>query len=77
MSQNIQLSPEQIVSAAKAGVELLETKGAVNVPSTMSLTGDIPVLHAFLSALANGSVVLGSPAAPPSDDAGKDESKED
>ena len=55
------LDPEQIKRAAASGVELLNTRGAVNVPSHMALSGDIQILDIVLKALAAGSVVLGKP----------------
>jgi hypothetical protein len=45
-SQMIDLTPQQVRNAAQAGVTLLNTPGAVNVPSTMSITGVTQVLHA-------------------------------
>lgn len=64
------ISPEQIRAAASAGVELLNTPGAVSVPSTMALTDNVKILHLLLSNLANGSIVVGNPS-----DLGKPEAK--
>ncbi len=55
------LSPQQIQIAAQAGVQLI-AEGRVNVPSDMAMNGTLGVLNGLLSALAQGSSVLASPA---------------
>jgi hypothetical protein len=58
MKQTVDLSQQQIQQAAQAGVTLLNTPGAVNVPSTMSITGVTQVLHAFLLGIAEGRLAV-------------------
>ena len=68
--QAIQIGPEQVVKAATAGLALLNTPGAVNVPGPMAVSGEIQLLNALLTALVQGTVVLGHPqkAPPPAND---------
>ncbi len=54
----IDLTPQQVRNAAQAGVTLLNTPGAVNVPSTMSITGVTQVLHAVLLGIAEGRLMV-------------------
>lgn len=56
--QSINLEPQQVLRAATAGVQLLNTPGAVNVPSQMAITGDVAVLNALLSALVRQEVII-------------------
>ncbi len=56
--QTIDITQDQMKQAASAGVQLLQTPGAVNVPSTMAITGVIGVLNSMLTAIANGQVLL-------------------
>lgn len=59
MNQNtVDITQEQMKQAASAGVQLLQTPGAVNVPSTMAITGVMGVLNSMLTAIANGQVIL-------------------
>jgi len=60
--QRVQIGPEQVVRAATAGLTLLNTPGAVNVPGPMAISGDVQLLNAVLTAIVQGEVVLGSPA---------------
>lgn len=59
--QKVQIGPEQVVKAANAGLTLLNTPGAVNVPGPMAISGDIQLLNAVLTAIVQGQVVLGNP----------------
>lgn len=59
--KKIEIGPEQVVKAASAGLTLLSTPGAVNVPGPMAISGDIQLLNAVLTAIVQGQVVLGSP----------------
>ena len=60
--QKIDLNPQQIQIAANAGVTLLNTPGAVNVPSPMAVSGAVRVLMQLLMAIANGEVrVINAP----------------
>jgi hypothetical protein len=52
------LNPQQIQQAANAGITLLNTPGAVNVPGPMAVSGIIRVLNAFLLAIVNQEVMV-------------------
>jgi hypothetical protein len=52
MNKMVDLSQQQIQQAAQAGVTLLNTAGAVNVPGPMSISGITQVLHAVLLGIA-------------------------
>lgn len=52
------LNLDQMKQAAAAGVTLLNTPGAVNVPSPMAITGIISVLNSLLTAVVNGEVLI-------------------
>ncbi len=57
----INLSQDNVIQAAEAGRQLLETPGAVNVPGPMSISGVTQILHALLTAIANKQVVVLQP----------------
>lgn len=54
----VDITQAQMKQAATAGVQLLNTPGAVNVPSPMAITGVMGVLNSMLTAIANGEVIL-------------------
>lgn len=54
----VDITQAQMQQAATAGVQLLNTQGAVNVPSPMAISGVMGVLNSMLTAIANGEVVL-------------------
>lgn len=54
----INLSHEQTQQAAAAGVQLLQTPGAVSIPSPMAISGVVSTLNALLTAIASGQVVV-------------------
>ncbi len=56
--QKIDLNPQQIQMAANAGITLLNTPGAVNVPGPMAVTGVVGVLNSLLTAIVNGQVIV-------------------
>lgn len=56
--RTIDITQEQMKQAASAGVQLLQTPGAVNVPSPMAISGVMGVLNSMLTAIANGQVIL-------------------
>lgn len=56
--ERIDLNPQQIQIAASAGVTLLNTPGAVNVPSPMAVSGAVRVLMQLLMAIANQEVMV-------------------
>jgi hypothetical protein len=56
--QKINLDQPQILQAAKAGLQLLNTPGAVNVPGPMAVTGEVQILNALLTAIVQQQVVL-------------------
>jgi hypothetical protein len=56
--QQINLSQDNIVQAAAAGIQLLNTPGAVNVPSPMAISGISQVLHSLLLAIVNKQVMV-------------------
>lgn len=56
--RTIDITQEQMKQAATAGVQLLNTQGAVNVPSPMAISGVMGVLNSMLTAIANGEVIL-------------------
>lgn len=56
--QRIDLNPQQVQMAAQAGVQLLNTPGAVNVPSPMAVSGAVRVLMQLLMAIANQEVMV-------------------
>lgn len=60
MNQNrtVDISQEQMRQAATAGVQLLNTPGAVNVPGPMAVTDSMKILNRMLSAIANGEVAV-------------------
>lgn len=73
----IDLNQQQIQMAANAGVTLLNTPGAVNVPSPMAVSGAVRVLMQLLMAISNGEVlVVNTPVkladAPPAEEPPKD-----
>jgi len=57
----IEIGPDQVIRAATAGLALLSTPGAVNVPGPMAISGDIQLLNAVLNAIVQRQVVLGHP----------------
>jgi hypothetical protein len=56
--RKVDITQEQMKQAATAGVQLLNTPGAVNVPSPMAISGVMGVLNSMLTAIANGEVIL-------------------
>lgn len=56
--QRVDLNPQQVQMAASAGVQLLNTPGAVNVPSPMAVSGAVRVLMQLLMAIANQEVMV-------------------
>ena len=56
--QKIDLNPQQIQMAANAGISLLNTPGAVNVPGPMAVSGVIRTLNALLVAIVNQEVMV-------------------
>jgi hypothetical protein len=56
--RKIDITQEQMKQAAIAGVQLLNTQGAVTVPSPMAISGVMGVLNSMLTAIANGEVIL-------------------
>ena len=56
--QKIDLNPQQIQMAANAGITLLNTQGAVNVPGPMAVSGVIRTLNALLLAIVNQEVMI-------------------
>jgi len=70
--QKVNLEPQQILRAAQAGMQLLQTPGAVNVPGPLAISGDVQILNALLGAIARGEVQVVNapsqvPALPPSE----------
>ncbi len=64
MQENMNASPQQIAAAAAAGVELLNIKD-LPVPLGLSLGGHLGTLHAMLTAIARGELVVGNRVVPP------------
>ena len=56
--QQVNLEPQQILKAAQAGIQLLQTPGAVNVPGPLAISGDVAVLHAMLGAIVRQEVMI-------------------
>jgi len=56
--QKIDLNPQQVQQAATAGVQLLQTPGAVSVPSPMACSGVMKTLLQLLMAIANQEVMV-------------------
>jgi hypothetical protein len=54
----VDLNPQQVQMAANAGITLLNTPGAVNVPSPMAVSGIVRTLYQMLLAISNGEVML-------------------
>ena len=54
----VDFTPQQIQQAALAGVTLLNTPGAVNVPSPMACSGVMKTLLQLLMAIANQEVMI-------------------
>ncbi len=54
----VDLTPQEIQQAANAGVTLLGTPGAVNVPSPMACSGVMKTLLQLLMAIANQQVMI-------------------
>ncbi len=75
--QKMNLELPQILQAARAGLTLLNTPGAVSVPSQMAITGDVQILNALLTAIVQQQVmVVNAPPLPVQpEDAGDDELK--
>jgi len=72
--QKVDFTPQQIQIAASAGLQLLNTQGAVNVPGPMAVSGVVKTLAQLLSAIVNQEVMVinvpvkmaeAPPAAPP------------
>ncbi len=63
--QKIDLEQPQILQAARAGLTLLNTPGAVSVPSQMAITGDVQILNALLQAIVSRQVVVVNPPQAP------------
>jgi len=58
MTNKIDLNTQQIFAAANAGMTLLNTPGAVNVPGPMAVSGVTGTLYALLSAIVNREVMI-------------------
>lgn len=56
--QKVDLNPQQIQMAAQAGITLLNTPGAVNVPSPMAVSGVVRILYQLLLSISQGEVGL-------------------
>ncbi len=56
--KTVDISQIQMQQAAAAGAQLLQTPGAVNVPSPMAITGIVGTLNSMLTAIANGQVII-------------------
>jgi hypothetical protein len=56
--RKVDITQEQMKQAAIAGVQLLNTQGAVTVPSPMAISGVMAILNSMLTAIANGEVIL-------------------
>jgi len=69
--KKIEIGPDQVIRAATAGLQLLNTPGAVNVPGPMAISGDIQLLNAVLNSIVQRQVVLGHPEKSYSDGIGK------
>ena len=54
----VDLNPQQVQQAAIAGAQLLNTPGAVNVPSPMACSGVMKTLLQLLTAIANQEVMV-------------------
>lgn len=54
----IDLNPQQVQQAAQAGVQLLQTPGAVSVPSPMACSGVMKTLLQLLLAISNQEVMV-------------------
>ncbi len=54
----VDLNPQQIQAAGQAGVTLLTTPGAVNVPGPMAVSGVAQVLLQLLMAIAKQEVMV-------------------
>lgn len=54
----VDLNPQQVQMAANAGITLLNTPGAVSVPSPMAVSGVVRVLMQLLMAIANQEVMV-------------------
>lgn len=59
--QMVNLSQDNIQQAAAAGLTLLQTPGAVNVPGPMAVSGIVAVLNSLLTAIVNKQVVVLNP----------------
>lgn len=76
VQQKINLELPQILQAARAGLQLLNTPGAVSVPSQMAITGDVQILNALLQAIVQQQViVVNPPQAPEGAGDGNDDQK--
>ncbi len=56
--QKVDLNPQQVQMAANAGLTLLNTPGAVNVPGPMAISGTVRVLSQLLLAIVNQEVMV-------------------
>jgi hypothetical protein len=54
----VDLNPQQVQMAANAGLSLLNTPGAVNVPGPMAVSGVIKTLAQLLTAIVNQEVMV-------------------
>lgn len=57
-NQKIDLNPQQIHMAATAGLQLLNTQGAVKVDGPMAVSGAVRVLYSLLSAIVSQEVMI-------------------
>lgn len=57
----LNLSQQQMQLAANAGIQLLNTSGAVNVPGPLAVTDQIKHLNVMLNGIASGQVVVVNP----------------
>lgn len=60
---NMNATPQQIASAAAAGVELLSDKD-LKVPLGIAIGGQLSLLHSILSAVKAGELILTNPPTP-------------
>ena len=60
---NMQATPQQIRESAAAGVELLSNKD-LPVPLGITLGGQLGILQAMLTSIANGDLIVVHPPTP-------------
>lgn len=61
MSQQVNITNEQIARAAQSTQKLLNDDEHVSIPPSLALSGDLSIIIGILGGLASGNLVVGNP----------------